>query len=388
MRRSVSTDLELEAGTYSVLMKITAQRYSNKPTPDQTIRDNCRWRQEKLLRIGNAYDLAHARGQVKETEQEAKRKAEREQKKNLAAKKKRRDELRARLYKEWLISKKERERNHRHKLREQEHRRKKAEARKDAKTPEKTTNSDTAGEDINVPTATVPDAAPAQPDNKPAPNDPEAKPEEQATGGAPDEGSALPSPPADTTEVEANTTDHPPGKDETTQARIDKFNKDLQSVPSVRINDDTIPTSTVNEDHANNDHSDSYSISSFNSSIDSDLDFDPFPNAPAQNPDSLHAPRADIVIDSDDENADFVSDPWNAVCVVGLRVFSKDGGVCVEVVRPKNGEDEDGEEEETPLDLDDPSKRISETVDEEAEEEECCKKTEVGEKGAADRGEA
>ena len=389
MRRSVSTDLELEAGTYSVLMKITAQRYSDRSTPEQTIRENCKWRQEKLLRIGNAYDLAHARGQVKETEQEAKRKAEREQKKNLATKNKQREELRARLYKEWLVNKKNRERNHKHKLREKEHRRKKAEARKDAKTPEKTTNSDTAGEDTNIPTVNVPDATPVQHIDGPGLNDSDIEPEDQAVGGATDEASAvptsvapdLPPSPADTTETQTNAVDLPSGKDETTQARIDKFNKDLQSVPSVRINDETVPTSTINEDRANNDSSDSYSVLSFDSSIDSDLDFNHPPDAPGQKPNTLHAPRADIGIDSDDDNADFFNDPWNAVCVVGLRVFSKDGGVCVEVMRPKKGEDEDREEEETPLDLDDPSKRISETVDGGGEEEEeCCKKNEGGEK--------
>ena len=379
MRRSVSTDLELEAGTYSVLMRITAQRYSDKATPEETIRENCRWRQEKLLRIGLAYDLAHARGQVNETEQEAKLKAQRNQKKNLAIRKKQREELRARLYKEWLINKKIRERNHRRKLREEEHRRKKAEARKAAKTPEKTTNSNTAAEDANISAVNVPDAGPAQQTDEPVLNDSEIKLEEQATGGATSTDPAeshvvaanLPSPPADTTETQTDTIDQPSGKDETAQARIDKFNKDLQSVPSVRINDD---------DHADNsDHSisDSYSVLSFVTSIDSDLDLEPLPSPTDQASDPVPRPntRPADVVHSDDENEDFVNDPWNAVCVVGLRVFSKEGGVCVEVVRPKNSDEEDGEEEEeTPLDLDDPSKRISETVEEGAEVEggHCC----------------
>ncbi|KAL9119920.1 MAG: hypothetical protein Q9187_003520 [Circinaria calcarea] len=390
MRRSVSTDLELEAGTYSVLMRITAQRYSDIPTPEQTIRENCRWRQEKLLRIGLAYDLAHARGQVNETEQEAKLKAQRDQKKNLALRKKQREEVRARMYKDWLINKKIRERNHRRRLREEEHRRKKAEARKTAKTPEKTTNSNTAAEDANISAVNIPDAGPAQQTNEPVLNNSEFKLEEQATGGAthidpvesPVVAANLPSPPAETTETQTNTIDQPSGKDETTQARIDKFNKDLQSVPSVRINNDNHPASNANEDHADNsDHSisDSCSVLSFVTSIDSDLDLESLPSHTDQPSDPLPRPNrhpADMG-HSDDENEDFVNDPWNAVCVVGLRVFSKDSGVCVEVVRPKNGEDEDGEEEETPLDLDDPSKRISEMVEDGAEEEggHRCKKT-------------
>lgn len=29
-----------------------------------------------------------------------------------------------------------------------------------------------------------------------------------------------------------------------------------------------------------------------------------------------------------------ISDPWNAVCVVGLRVYSQDPQLCLQVVRP------------------------------------------------------
>jgi len=39
-----------------------------------------------------------------------------------------------------------------------------------------------------------------------------------------------------------------------------------------------------------------------------------------------------------DEDDEFVRDPWNAVCVVGLRVYGKDTEVQIEVVR--SGEEE------------------------------------------------
>ena len=54
----------------------------------------------------------------------------------------------------------------------------------------------------------------------------------------------------------------------------------------------------------------------------------------------------------DDE---FANDPWNAVCVVGLRVYSKDSGCSIKVVRPRAaGDDEAG------LEVDDVSKGVSE----------------------------
>lgn len=62
MKRSVSTELTLEAGTYIVLPKITATRDPSYPTPEEVVRGTCRDRREKLLQIGLSYDLAHAKG--------------------------------------------------------------------------------------------------------------------------------------------------------------------------------------------------------------------------------------------------------------------------------------------------------------------------------------
>jgi cell division protein FtsB len=72
MRRSVSTELDLEAGKYTVLLKITAIRLQ-RPTVDEVIRDNVHTRREKLLSIGLSYDLAHAKGRFRELEKEKKK---------------------------------------------------------------------------------------------------------------------------------------------------------------------------------------------------------------------------------------------------------------------------------------------------------------------------
>jgi hypothetical protein len=70
MKRSVSTELDLEAGTYTVLLKIKATRDSNLPLPNEVIRATCTQRREKLLATGLSYDLAHAKGQFREREKE------------------------------------------------------------------------------------------------------------------------------------------------------------------------------------------------------------------------------------------------------------------------------------------------------------------------------
>jgi hypothetical protein len=69
MKRSVSTELTLEAGNYTVLLKIKATRVP-KPTPDEVIRATCTKRREKLLATGLSYDLAHAKGQFREQERD------------------------------------------------------------------------------------------------------------------------------------------------------------------------------------------------------------------------------------------------------------------------------------------------------------------------------
>ena len=71
MKRSVSTELELEAGNYTVLLKIKATRIPENPRPDEVIRATCNKRREKLLSIGLSYDLAHAKGQFREQEKDA-----------------------------------------------------------------------------------------------------------------------------------------------------------------------------------------------------------------------------------------------------------------------------------------------------------------------------
>ncbi|KAL8867430.1 MAG: hypothetical protein Q9174_005670, partial [Haloplaca sp. 1 TL-2023] len=105
MSRSVSTDIELEPGTYSVLMKIKAKRWTGDPMPDQIIRNSCMDRPEKLIQVGLSYDLAHAKGDIKETEKEKAAREKVEKKKKEIAHQKRRADLRADMLQDWEIGK-------------------------------------------------------------------------------------------------------------------------------------------------------------------------------------------------------------------------------------------------------------------------------------------
>lgn len=70
MKRSVSVELDLEAGEYLVLVKIDAERYDEYLPPEVVVRKNAKTRREKLLRMGLAYDLAHSKAKFVETPEE------------------------------------------------------------------------------------------------------------------------------------------------------------------------------------------------------------------------------------------------------------------------------------------------------------------------------
>lgn len=59
------TELVLEAGRYSVMVKIIATKYESLPTPEDVMIRNCKTRQRKSRAVGQSYDTAHAKGGLK-----------------------------------------------------------------------------------------------------------------------------------------------------------------------------------------------------------------------------------------------------------------------------------------------------------------------------------
>lgn len=70
MNRSVNVELDLDAGEYVVVVKVDAQRNEQIMPVEEVVRAHAKERREKLLRIGQAYDLAHAKGKIIETAEE------------------------------------------------------------------------------------------------------------------------------------------------------------------------------------------------------------------------------------------------------------------------------------------------------------------------------
>lgn len=70
MNRSVNVELDLEAGEYVVVVKIDAQRNECVMPVEEVVRTHAKERREKLLRVGFAYDVAHSKGKIIETDEE------------------------------------------------------------------------------------------------------------------------------------------------------------------------------------------------------------------------------------------------------------------------------------------------------------------------------
>ena len=61
-----SWEVELEAGRYEVIPKITATRDADKKLVEEIVRECAEKYPQKLRQIGMQYDLAHAKGGVTE----------------------------------------------------------------------------------------------------------------------------------------------------------------------------------------------------------------------------------------------------------------------------------------------------------------------------------
>ncbi|KAM7204840.1 putative calpain family cysteine protease [Rhypophila sp. PSN 637] len=87
-RRSVSCEIELEAGRYVVLPKLLVERYWDRHPVEEMVKQYADSNPAKLLQVGMQYDLAHAKGGVPDedhvltTKKERKKRKEERRKKN------------------------------------------------------------------------------------------------------------------------------------------------------------------------------------------------------------------------------------------------------------------------------------------------------------------
>lgn len=288
MGRSVNAEINLDPGRYYVLMKIIAFRHEDVESTEETVQRLASTRREKLVQVGLSYDLAHAKGVVVETKRE---RYERERRK-AAERKRLREETKRRLQKEYIRERKMAARQQR------------MEARLSGQIPNGLSLDRT-------------------PEATPLPG--QILPETQTQS------------PTDVASISSDGSDR---RRQTVNGSVPiiQFNglHARHASDSYRKRTES-PRPSLNTRLAtdNLDGSDMELLDGFE--FDSDLDMPP-DEPDSKNLGTLQGPN------------ETNNDPWNAVCVVGLRVYSKDPGLSLEVVRPVPDDDT-----EAPLDRDDPA---------------------------------
>ena len=347
MSRSVTAELDLEPGDYHVLVKIEAEKYDLALPVEDVLRNNAKRRRNKLLRIGRAYDLAHAKGQIIESSEE---KAGRE-KLEAREKEKKKKEMKDKLLRE-KKRRKHVENKETRKTREAAAKRKaKAKTKGDAKKAQTEANKSEDKENQNVGNEmkeTKPKAEQAKKEDyitklksleTQLVSDP--KPEEKIVDGS----ATAPKGTGEVSKAE-ETKGNEPSTEKENEEKNEKDNaKDASPTEAIDAGPKPEPGAPADEDDG--DLSD---IESIISNVTTGVVEEALEEAClAAKTAATTAPPAD------DEEDEFEKDPWNAVAVVGLRVYSKGSPVSIRVIRPKFWEESiaKSEKDENKLDVDD-----------------------------------
>ena len=293
MNRSVNAEINLKPGRYHVLMKITAYRYSGLDSTEEAVTRLASTRREKLVQIGLSYDLAHAKGRVVDTEKEKRAREEYERRRRAAERKKRCDETKRRLQREWIRVQKMAAR----KKRATERTARRSEQRLGDDISRRGSHESLITNGADIPPTIM--LSEEEPRKKPKPNSP--IPTVQLNGCNDNHNNPLKRKRRDSRRVSVDTHFATDGFDSSDLELLDGFE------------------------------------------FDSDIDMPP-EEQPVEK-----TPRPSSSFACPEELSS--SDPWNAVCVVGLRVYSKDPDLCLEVVRPVP----EDHEVEAALDMDDPA---------------------------------
>lgn len=320
-RRSVNVELELDAGEYTVLLKINAIRIMEILPIEEVVRNNARGRRDKLVAVGMSYDLAHSKGKVVETGAERKAREDGEKAKRDKEKRDLKQKLMEAKQREYYFDLKE--------LAKRRERAAEAKAKKESKKAK-------ASEKAKSRCADVPSQSTIEKHIQIQISDQKDHQLDPHSATSADSGS-------DTS-----------FKTPSTGSGESSLEKDSDAKPA------PLPQLTQDEDSSSDDDSD---ISSPSDISDQELEYQldsrarlPPPLPPAQQPPANK-------VEPEDE---FESNPWNAVATVGIRIYYKmshpdksEDIVKLRVFRPiphaGKGKEEVAEDE-MGLDVDDSSK--------------------------------
>lgn len=304
--RSVSAEVDLEAGVYEVVPKIVATRDADAPEVLSVVKKLAQSNPQKLRQIGMNYDMANAKG-VFELPEEDKKKKEQE-KKDLEEKKAKEKEAEEKEKAEFEAWKKEEKAAYEAWKKSKEDK-DKEKAKEVSESKEEVRDSKTQTEQSDAPTG--PNANAEEAKDKTAPDSEENKAAVTAD---------LPPQPADSepksltadtvnpaTQDTKDTPDHvdpahpTPTPDASASAPT--------SLPPASKSTSLLPPPPPPPTH----------LTPFHPPVFGDA---PIPPRDTSSPGSKQDPK-----------------PWNAVCTLGLRVYTLDPNVTIQLVKPQTDEE-------------------------------------------------
>ena len=320
--RSISCEVDLEAGVYEVVPKITSTRRSGGvKSVEEMVQKYAEENPQKVRQVGTQYDLAHAKPgvsdydlELEEEKEKAKKKEEKKKEKEKAEKKKEKEKLKklakkAKAQKKKALEKMRKEREMAKKEKARQKRNADRQKRREAKEKKKEENEDgekkVSEEDPKTDDATQitvevkPEIKPKDgsfqtPEAEPAPENESEKPEGDATPFTPLSEVAPDTPIATEPQVASVP---PPASDVSSD-------EEAPSIPS-----DSEPELDSDSD----------------SSCDDDEEDDE--DEEEDQKDNQEPPPNNKTPDNP---------PWNPVCVLGLRVYACDPDVSVTLVEVKD----------------------------------------------------
>lgn len=385
--RSVSAEIEdLEPGTYDVVFKITTYRNSSFSTAEEAILKYAVDKKKKLLDVGRRFDYAQSKGNLRAMEKEVRdaKKEDRKAKQKKAFKKDRKYQKQ--------VNEKSRKRKQRiadamrekRKTAEQQRREKVKSRAKKGKKKKTETREENESTDVQPGASASDDSSPpsslmqskssveaseiegakgmeAEPsatadsvttETKTAPASAVAKPEFEGSQAETSAQQATQESPLAQVLEKLKVQDEDEDEDKHEPKKVEEVNK--PPVPSISTSISISPLAALSskpnfEDDADeDDDADEEEENGYDSPVeppeeldDDDFDWDSEMDGPV---DSRCGDS-----DSDDDNKDlvqknseaiFAEDPWNALCVLGVRVYSKCKDVEVRVVKGGDGEED------------------------------------------------
>ncbi|RYP24399.1 hypothetical protein DL767_008607 [Monosporascus sp. MG133] len=361
MDRSISVELpSMEPGNYSVWVSIVGERDTDFPSIEDVVKRECRKRveNEKLAQVGYAYDLAHSKG-VAHLEQVAKLRKTQNHKKASASRMAERRKLWEKRHINRDINKKQQKKNQ-----EKRDRRREADAAEKKKKEEADAAAKKAKEDAEAAERKKKEEAEEAERKKKEeekPKDAAVQTDKQESGEhksvQTDSGDKCST---DSSEAATDETKPEENSDQKTEQKAEKEAEKKSDGPAP-VTDNTAGDEKKEEaKEEKKNATPAPSPPAYDSECDSsdspvedwelmyssdDMSKKPRMAAP---PPSTN--NNDAVVESDGESA--LPDPWNAVCIVGFRVYSKDEDLQLHIVMEGGELSENGMGEKGAADID------------------------------------